>query len=84
MSGGLSTIYDRLPEPDWAIIIIGQKRPGGFQNQHCITMLQSLWRIALFVARSDPEWRSEYIVKLRQNLSTSGKLARSRTGSIGD
>jgi predicted MPP superfamily phosphohydrolase len=73
VSGALSTVYDRLPDPDWAIIAIGQKRPGGLQNQHCMTVLQSVWRIALYVAKNDQEWRSEYIAKLRENLPTSGE-----------
>jgi hypothetical protein len=72
VAGGLATVYGILPDPGWALIAIGQRAPGGFQNQHCMLTLLRLWRIALFVAKNDNDWRSRYLARLKRAISDNG------------
>jgi hypothetical protein len=72
VAGALACAYGILPEPSWALIAIGQRAPGGYQNQHCMMTLLKLWRIALFVAKDDKDWRSRYLAGLKQAISDNG------------
>lgn len=72
VAGALAAAYGTLPSPDWALTVLGQRAPGGYQNQHCMITLLSLWRILLFVAKSDTGWRFKYLLRLKDVVSAEG------------
>jgi predicted MPP superfamily phosphohydrolase len=72
VAGALATAYGIFPEPTWALTAIGQRAPSGFQDQHCMLTLLNLWRIALFAAKSDSDWRNRYLTVLKKGISGNG------------
>jgi hypothetical protein len=72
VAGALATAYGIFPDPTWALTAIGQRVPSGFQDQHCMVTLLNLWRIALFAAKSDSDWRNRYLAVLKKAISGDG------------
>lgn len=64
----LSFAYGRLPDPEWAIAVLGVKQPGVMQNEPCLRSILARWENILFAAKADPTWRASYLEKLKEAI----------------
>lgn len=68
----LAFAYCRPPKPEWAIAVLGVKPPGAMQNQRCLRSIIARRENILFTSKTDPEWRTSYLKKLKEAIKPSG------------